>query len=117
MQAQYADQLKSYLATYSAFSKTLNYDVITPTITLTAKGYVYNALGTGSPSVQLTNKNRVEFTTDFKTSALYPETGDNAGNVGILQIGAMCYDTDGTIEKSDWLLSDNCIVRLFTDED
>ena len=117
LQAQYADQLKSYLATYSAFSKTLNYNNISPTITLTAKGYVYNALGTGSPSVQLTNKNRVEFTTDFKTSALYPETGDNAGNVGILQIGAMCYDTDGTIEKSDWLLSDNCIVRLFTDED
>lgn len=118
LQAKYADQLKSYLATYAAFSKTLNYDYITPTITLTAKGYVYNALGTGSPSVQLTNKNRVEFTTDFKTSALYPDKSKaNHNCVGILQIGAMCYDDDGTPETTDWILSDNCIVRLFKDED
>ena len=119
LQAKYANQLKSYLATYSAFSQTLNYNNnITPTITLTAKGYVYNALGTGSPSVQLTNKNRVEFTTDFKTSALYPaESHANHNCVGILQIGAMCYDDDGTPATTDWILSDNCIVRLFKDED
>ena len=118
LQAKYADQLVSYLATYSAFSQTLNYNNITPTITLTAKGYVYNALGTGSPSVQLTNKNRVEFTTDFKTSALYPdESHANHNCVGILQIGAMCYDDDGTLQMTDWILSDNCIVRLFKDED
>ena len=119
LQAKYANQLKSYLATYSAFSQTLNYNNnITPTITLTAKGYVYNALGTGSPSVQLTNKNRVEFTTDFKTSALYPDESHAYHNcVGILQIGAMCYDDNGTLETTHWILSDNCIVRLFTDED
>ena len=115
LQAKYASQLITLLNNCAPFTQALTYSD-SPSISLTSKGYVYNALGTGSGSVQLTNKNRVQFTTDFKTSALYPKTGDNAGNVGILQIGAMCYDTDGTITESDWILSDNCIVRLFTED-
>lgn len=55
----------------------------------------------------LTNKNRVQFTTDFKQSALV--------NQKIYTFSAMNYSKKSATEESvtDWIVSDNCIKYLF----
>lgn len=56
----------------------------------------------------LTNKNRVQFTTDFKQSALADQ------NI-IYTFSAMNYYKESATEesKTDWIVSDNCIKYIF----
>ena len=56
----------------------------------------------------LTNKNRVQFTTDFKQSAL-------AAQKFIYTFSAMNYYKESATEesKTDWIVSDNCIKYIF----
>lgn len=56
----------------------------------------------------LTNKNRVQFTTDFKQSAL-------ASQKIIYTFSAMNYFKESATEesKTDWIVSDNCIKYIF----
>ena len=56
----------------------------------------------------LTNKNRVQFTTDFKQSAL-------AAQKIIYTFSAMNYYNESATEesKTDWIVSDNCIKYIF----
>ena len=56
----------------------------------------------------LTNKNRVQFTTDFKQSAL-------AVQKVIYTFSAMNYSKESATEesKTDWIVSDNCIKYIF----
>lgn len=56
----------------------------------------------------LTNKNRVQFTTDFKQSAL-------AAQKIIYTFSAMNYFKESATEESttDWIVSDNCIKYMF----
>lgn len=56
----------------------------------------------------LTNKNRVQFTTDFKQSAL-------ASQKIIYTFSAMNYFKESATEESttDWIVSDNCIKYMF----
>lgn len=58
----------------------------------------------------LTNKNRVQFTTDFKQSALV--------NQKIYTFSAMNYYKESATEesKTDWIVSDNCIKYIFDDK-
>ena len=62
---------------------------------------------TASPEL-LTNKNRVQFTTDFKQKALADQ------NI-IYTFSAMNYYKESATEKSktDWIVSDNCIKYIF----
>ena len=55
----------------------------------------------------LTNKNRVQFTTDFKQSALV--------NQKVYTFSAMNYSKKSATEESvtDWIVSDNCIKYIF----
>lgn len=59
----------------------------------------------------LTNKNRVQFTTDFKQSAL-------AAQKIIYTFSAMNYYKESATEesKTDWIVSDNCIKYIFDDK-
>jgi len=54
----------------------------------------------------LTNKNRVQFTTDFKQSAL-------AAQKIIYTFSAMNYESATEESKTDWIVSDNCIKYIF----
>lgn len=60
----------------------------------------------------LTNKNRVQFTTDFKQSAL-------AAQKIIYTFSAMNYYKESATEesKTDWIVSDNCIKYIFDKDD
>lgn len=62
---------------------------------------------TASPEL-LTNKNRVQFTTDFKQKALADQ------NI-IYTFSAMNYYKESATEesKTDWIVSDNCIKYIF----
>ncbi|MEE0873255.1 MAG: hypothetical protein UIH27_07265 [Ruminococcus sp.] len=109
---QYSSQLLSMLAANTFTS--LHYETGTPTalnVELTTKGYV-KLVNSGSGSIDLTNKNRVEFTTQFAKSQLYTDNGI----VGILQIGAMAYDknNDNAVSADEWILSDNSILRTYS---
>lgn len=59
----------------------------------------------------LTNKNRVQFTTDFKQSAL-------AAQKIIYTFSAMNYYNESATEKdkTDWIVSDNCIKYMFDEK-
>lgn len=59
----------------------------------------------------LTNKNRVQFTTDFKQSALVDQKI-------IYTFSAMNYYNESATEesKTDWIVSDNCIKYIFDDK-
>ena len=69
----------------------------------TALGLTYTA-----SKELLTNKNRVQFTTDFKQSAL-------AAQKVIYTFSAMNYYKESATEesKTDWIVSDNCIKYIF----
>lgn len=72
----------------------------------TALGLTYTA-----STELLTNKNRVQFTTDFKQSAL-------AAQKVIYTFSAMNYSKESATEesKTDWIVSDNCIKYIFDDK-
>lgn len=107
LMAQYDSQLKAMLVanSFSPINTSLN-------VQLTTKGYV-KLVNSGSTSINLTNKNRIEFTTQFDKDQLYV---DAEHPVAILQVGAMAYDFDenSAIESSEWVLSDNSIYRRFS---
>lgn len=71
----------------------------------------YKALGlTYKASKELlTNKNRVQFTTDFKQSAL-------AAQKFIYTFSAMNYESATEKDKTDWIVSDNCIKYMYDEE-
>lgn len=106
LHSEYKNQLRAMLASRS-FTKlsvdSLNSTSFSPAIELTTKGYVYATSGTGASVVPLTNKNRMQLTTEFTKSNLYAD----GVTTGILQIGAMLYD-------DTWVLSDNCVYRTFS---
>ena len=85
-----------------------NYDS-TINLTLTTKGYVYtvtsngNEAGTGESTIELTNKNRAQFTISYKTSALNIDGTNTNGNTCLMYSGAMKYN--GT-----WNISNNCLI-------
>ena len=56
--------------------------------------------------VELTNKNRMQFTSIFNTSALYRDGKEQK----VLQVTAMKYNVNGT---DTWVISDNCIINRF----
>ena len=110
LQVTYADQLKALL--YGRHNTMFNSSITDSLdLVLTTKGYVYATAGS-----EITNKNRLELTTYFKKSVLYPHPEDPNYKAGILQIAAMGYDADnnGTVENGEWVLSDNSILRVFT---
>lgn len=113
LMAQYSAQLKGMLEANSFSPLSLNDISHDPVVNveLTTKGYV-KLVNSGSTSIDLTNKNRIEFTTEFGKSQLYTTNGI----VGILQLGAMAYDLngDGTSELNEWVLSDNSILRTYS---
>ena len=106
---KYSGQLKTMLANNSFTALSIAETSPALNVELTTKGYV-KLVNSGSSSIDLTNKNRIEFTTQFNKSQLYTD-----GNVGILQYGAMAYDInkDNTISSDEWILSDNTILRKF----
>ena len=85
-----------------------NYDS-TINLTLTTKGYVYtvtsngNEAGIGESTIELTNKNRAQFTISYKTSALNIDGTNKNGNTCLMYSGAMKYN--GT-----WNISNNCLI-------
>ena len=109
--AEYEDQLKAMLAVNSFTSLNLNGGSPSLDVLLTTKGYV-KLVNSGANSIDLTNKNRIEFTTVFDKSQLYTDSG----TVGILQYGAMAYDSNGddAVSPDEWVLSDNTILRTFS---
>lgn len=109
--AEYEDQLKAMLAVNSFTSLNLNGGTPSLDVLLTTKGYV-KLVNSGANSIDLTNKNRIEFTTVFGKSQLYTDSG----TVGILQYGAMAYDSNGddAVSADEWVLSDNTILRTFS---
>lgn len=114
LQVTYADQLKSMLygKHNTTFTQKLNATgQNSVTFELTTKGYVYATAGSS-----ITNKNRLELTTYYKKSVLYPYPKNTDYKVGILQIAAMGYDANGnnTVDDNEWILSDNSILRVFT---
>lgn len=108
---EYEDQLKAMLAVNSFTSLNLNGGTPSLDVLLTTKGYV-KLVNSGANSIDLTNKNRIEFTTVFDKSQLYTDSG----TVGILQYGAMAYDSNGddAVSADEWVLSDNTILRTFS---
>ena len=107
----YRDQLKTLVAQYyNVNSFSLSNAYTNPSLTLTTRGYVFTMPGTpmaeelpNANLVSLTNKNRMQFTTTFKTSALSKNTN---GAVCILQAAAMNY-------AGDWIVSDNCLIYKY----
>ena len=115
LQVKYAEQLKEMLygKHNTTFTDITNFHVTFNSldVILTTKGYVY-----ATADSEITNKNRLELTTYFKKSVLYPHPENPTYKAGILQIAAMGYDADnsGTVENGEWVLSDNSILRVFT---
>lgn len=106
---QYSNDLKAMLASNTFNPLSVINDDPSLSVELTTKGYV-KLVNSGSSSIDLTNKNRIEFTTQFNKSQLY-----TTQPVGILQVGAMAYDSneDNTVAADEWVLSDNSILRVF----
>ena len=115
LQERYKEQLMEMLygKHNTTFTDITNFHVTSNSldVILTTKGYVY-----ATADSEITNKNRLELTTYFKKSVLYPHPEDPSYKAGILQIAAMGYDADnsGTVEDGEWVLSDNSILRVFT---
>ena len=106
LQSEYKTQLLGMLENLTLNKKlavnSLDGIAFNPAIELTSRGYVYTTNGSGSV-INLTNKNRLQMTTQFSKSSLYADDV----TTGILQIGAMRYN-------GNWILSDNCVYRTFS---
>ena len=111
------DQIKALMELYRGQLKAmLEANSFTPisvtegglSVELTTKGYV-KLVNSGPSSITLTNKNRIEFTTQFNKDSLYTATGTS-----IIQLGAMAYDANGDgATLGEWVLSDNMIYRHY----
>ena len=81
----------------------------TLSLTLTTKGYIYtvtsngNEPAPGDATIQLSNKNRVQFTVDYKTSALNINNTNPNGDTCLMYCGAVKYD-------GEWKVSTNCLI-------
>ncbi|MED9970558.1 MAG: Cna B-type domain-containing protein [Ruminococcus sp.] len=78
-------------------------------LTLTTKGYIYTVVSngnkpqTGDSTAKLTNKNRVQFTMSYKTSALNINNTGSNGNTCLMYCAALKY-------KGEWSVSSNCLI-------
>lgn len=130
---KYKGQLKTLLSdkggvSYFKQNQTFSTDVTEFNLTLTTYGYVYAAEKSidtgvvGLTTATLTNKNRMQFVTKYTTKDLHPDyTDDDKNNKGYLNknvcfisVGAMYY---GTSDSSEWIISDNCLIRRFDSVD
>lgn len=100
------DALATYLNTHASAVMT---DSIAETVfsSYVNRSFMFTMKGnsTASPTdvvVELTNKNRMQFTSIFNTSTLYRAGKEQK----ILQVTAMKYN-------DTWIISDNCIVNRF----
>ncbi len=121
---QYKDQLKDIVETYDeksgskSFNTAHTYDGAldengdldtTLNLTLTTKGYIFtvtsngNTPAAGDLTAKLTNKNRVQFTTVFKTSALNVNNTGSSGDTCLMYCAALKY-------QDDWSISTNCLI-------
>ena len=130
---KYKDQLKTLLTekggvSYFKKNQAFSTDVSDFDLTLTTYGYVYAAEKSidteveGLTKATLTNKNRMQFVTKYTTKDLHPDyTDDDRDTKGysnkdvcFISVGAMYY---GTAESSEWIISDNCLIRRFDSVD
>ena len=78
-------------------------------LTLTTKGYIYTVVSNGNTplpgdsTAKLTNKNRVQFTMSYKTSALNINNTGSNGDTCLMYCAALKYN--GT-----WSVSNNCLI-------
>ncbi len=78
-------------------------------LTLTTKGYIYTVLPKGKTgeegesTTSLTNKNRVQFTMVYKTSALNINNTGSNGDTCLMYCAALKY-------KGEWSVSSNCLI-------
>ena len=78
-------------------------------LTLTTKGYIYtvvsngNTPAAGDSTIQLTNKNRAQFTAVYKTSALNVNSTGSNGDTCLMYCAALKYN-------DVWSLSTNCLI-------
>ena len=130
---KYKNQLKTLLTekggvSYFKQNQAFSTDVNDFNLTLTTYGYVYAAEKSidteveGLTKATLTNKNRMQFVTKYTTKDLHPDYTDDDRdvknylnkNVCFISVGAMYYGTD---ESSEWIISDNCLIRRFDSVD
>ncbi len=120
---QYKDQLKEIVQKHDEetgskqFSSAETYDgaidesgVNTELkLTLTTKGYIYTVVSNGNTpkngdsTANLTNKNRVQFTTVYKTSALNINNTGSNGDTCLMYCAALKY-------QNNWSVSSNCLI-------
>lgn len=122
---QYKDQLKDIIDTHdkqtgsNSFSESHTYDGdinsetgnvdTTLSLTLTTKGYIYTVTSNGNEAAQgdrtaaLTNRNRAQFTTTYKTSALNVNGAGTSGNTCLMYCAALKY-------QGEWSVSTNCLI-------
>ena len=100
------DALATYLNTHASavMTDSIAETVFSPYVN---RSFMFTMKGnsTASPTdvvVELTNKNRMQFTSIFNTSTLYRAGKEQK----ILQVTAMKYN-------DTWIISDNCIVNRF----
>ena len=78
-------------------------------LTLTTKGYIYTVVSngntpeTGAATATLSNKNRVQFTMVYKTSALNVNNTGTKGDTCLMYCGAVNYN-------GEWSVSTNCLI-------
>lgn len=78
-------------------------------LTLTTKGYIYTVVSNGNTpkpgdsTAVLSNKNRVQFTMVYKTSALNVNHTGTKGNTCLMYCGAVKYN-------GEWSVSTNCLI-------
>ncbi len=78
-------------------------------LTLTTKGYIYTVVSNGNTpqngdsTAKLTNKNRVQFTTVYKTSALNINNTGSNGDTCLMYCAALKY-------QGEWSVSSNCLI-------
>ena len=122
---QYKPQLKELIKTNDeengskpfTSNETYNGDIDTTTgkvnsalnLTLTTKGYIYtvtsngNSPAPGDSTTTLTNKNRMQYTISYKTSALNLNNTGTSGNTCLMYCGALRY-------AGEWSVSTNCLI-------
>lgn len=78
-------------------------------LTLTTKGYIYTVVSNGNTAaandavINLTNKNRAQFTMIYKTSALNVNGTGSNGDTCLMYCAALKY-------QDNWSISTNCLI-------
>ena len=101
--------LQKYLNDHAQAIMTTAYTGTSPNLTYVMRGFEYTMKGNADDNglstnvvIQLTNKNRMQFTSIFNTATLYKTDQTQK----VLQVTAMKYgDT--------WVISDNCVIDTF----